>query len=280
MVFTGDPMTRRSTRPASQWWQDECPAVACRFPDGEVVCDDALHFLSLLKPECASVVLLDPPFNLGKTYGRRNKSADRLDDQCYFDYISGVIQKSKEVLRPGGALFLYHIPRWAVKFAPVLGNDMLFRHWIAVSMKNGFPRGKYLHPAHYALLYYTKGQPSRFSRPKTDPATCRHCGGLVKDYGGYKKFVEHGVNLSDVWEDISPVRHRKYKHRRSNELPMKIPNRVMEISGMRGGLLIDPFSGSGPALIAARKGGMFFVGCDRDRTTLSLARKRLEVEPT
>ena len=36
-------------------------------------------------------------------------------------------------------------------------------------MKNGFARGKKLYPAHYALLYFTKGMPASFQRPKILP---------------------------------------------------------------------------------------------------------------
>jgi site-specific DNA-methyltransferase (adenine-specific) len=67
-------------------------------------------------------------------------------------------------------------------------KGLLFRHWIAVSMKGTFPRGKKLYPAHYALLYFTKGLPATFNRDEVRqpvPA-CRHCGGDVKDYGGHR----------------------------------------------------------------------------------------------
>jgi len=39
---------------------------------------------------------------------------------------------------------------------------MLFRHWVAMSMKGTFPRGRKLYPAHYALLYCSKGEPKTF----------------------------------------------------------------------------------------------------------------------
>src|SRR2546422_6918695 len=97
----------------------------------------------------------------------------------------------------------------------LLQGELPFRHWIAISMKGGFARGQYLYPAHYALLYLTKGQPGRFHRPKIDPPHCKKCGALLKDYGGYKKFISNGINLSDIWDDVSPVRHNRYKHRRA-----------------------------------------------------------------
>lgn len=243
-------------------WQSGTPLGVRRLPDGELYCGDAAQFLSHLRPKCADIVFLDPPFNLGKRYGSSNNRADRQAESEYIAYMQLVLARAITVLRPGGALFLYHLPRLAVTFCTYLQQDLLFRHWIAISMKNGFARGRGLYPAHYALLYFTKGKPRYFRRPKIPPSTCRHCNGYLKDYGGYLKFVQGGINLSDVWDDLSPVRHKKYKARDSNELPLAIPERVVAISGMRGGLLVDPFAGSGTALLAARHFGMRFVGCE------------------
>jgi hypothetical protein len=54
-------------------------------------------------------------------------------------------------------------------------------------MKGTFPRGKKLYPAHYALLYFTKGEPKTFNRDavRQPIPLCRHCGKDVKDYGGH-----------------------------------------------------------------------------------------------
>jgi site-specific DNA-methyltransferase (adenine-specific) len=142
-------------------------------------------------------------------------------------------------------------------------------------MKNGFARGNRLYPAHYALLYYTKGEPTRFSRPKMPVPTCRHCKKYLKDYGGYKRFIDNGINLSDVWEDLSPVRHKKYKHRSSNELPIDIPLRVVEISGRHNGLFVDVFAGTGASIAAALRAKMRFIACDRENEYCAIIQERL-----
>ena len=265
------------SRSKKSWWKRVYSGFILRLPDGEIVCDDALNFLKCLKEECADIIFLDPPFNLGKKYGNSAKKDDLLSNYEYFDYMSSVLSRCIAVLKSGGALYIYHLPKFAIRLASVLDGELMFRHWIAISMKNGFVRGQYLHPAHYALLYYTKGKPKYFARPRIPIARCRKCGESIKDYGGYKKYVYNGLNLSDFWEDISPVRHRKYKHRLSNELPLKVPERVVQISGIKGGLLVDPFAGAGTALVAARSNGMRFVGCDKEKDFLKVMESRLQL---
>lgn len=268
-------MTRR--RPSV--WQRPPLSPRIRVTSGEVVCADALDFLNQLRPQCADIVFLDPPFNLGKRYGSKAKSHDRRNDLEYFRYMTRVLDRSAEVLKEGGALYLYHIPRWALQFAPVLSSRLTFRHWIAVSMKNGFVRGKHLYPAHYAFLYFTKGQPGVFRRPKVDPDKCRSCGAYIKDYGGYEPLIRDGINLSDVWEDVSPVRHGNRKHRESNELPMKIPERAVLMSGGRGKVLIDPFAGTGTVAVVATKHGMRFVACDSQMEYCEMVAERVRGGP-
>ncbi|MFZ0909348.1 MAG: DNA methyltransferase [Candidatus Acidiferrales bacterium] len=256
------------------WWQ-ETPKEVHRLPQGDIVCADALVFLKSLRKESADIVFLDPPFNLGKSYGNNGAKADSLTDEKYLEYMTAVINQSVHVLRTGGALYLYHIPRWAFRLAGILQPSLAFRHWIAVSMKNGFPRGNFLYPAHYALLYFTKGKPQTFKRPKIRAPRCRHCHKYIRDYGGYERFVRNGINLSDVWDDVSPVRHKKYKHRVSNELPLSIPRRAVQISGGPGKVLVDPFVGAGTSLVAAVEKRMRFVACDIEDSFCEVTSNRL-----
>jgi site-specific DNA-methyltransferase (adenine-specific) len=231
--------------------------------NGEVWRGEAVDFLRQLEPESASIVFLDPPFNLGKAYSADRPNLDHRPEPEYRNWLEEVLAEASRVLTTGGALYLYHLPIWAMRLGTVLEPALTFRHWIAVSMKNGFVRGRRLYPAHYALLFFTKGVPLSFSRPRLKPQTCRHCGGLVKDYGGYRGIIEEkGINLSDIWDDFSPVRHTNRKFRDANELQPGFFDRLLAISGSAGQLYVDPFAGAGAGLLAAARAGMRFQGCD------------------
>ena len=112
-------------------------------------------------------------------------------------------------------MFLYNLPRWLIEYGAYLNSfpEMTFKHWIAVDKAHSLPIPNRLSPSHYGLLYYIKGKKPRvFNRDlfRTPIQTCRHCGKDVKDYGGHKKFLNpKGLNLTDVWDDVPPVRHRK-----------------------------------------------------------------------
>ena len=204
---------------------------------GEILQAEAVEFLRTIKSKSATLVFLDPPFNLGKSYSKKNKKLDKKTEPEYQRWMEDVLIESVRILAEGGTLYLYHVPLWAIRFGGFLESRLDFKHWIAVSMKNGFMRGKRLYPAHYALLMFTRGQPAHFARPRIEPKRCRHCTEYIKDYGGYKHIIEkQGINLSDFWEDLSPVRHANRKNRAANELPCLLFSRIFAISGGRPGL--------------------------------------------
>src|SRR5258705_1855909 len=125
-------------------------SAVAKFTDGGIFCSDAAELLGTLRPQSVDVIFLDPPFNLGKRYGRRSADADRVESHEYAAYLGLVLARAVTALKPGGSLFLYHLPRWAVQFAEALSKRLEFRHWIAIAMKNGFVRANRLYPAHYA----------------------------------------------------------------------------------------------------------------------------------
>ncbi|MDJ0554880.1 MAG: DNA methyltransferase [Microcoleaceae cyanobacterium MO_207.B10] len=62
----------------------------------------------------------DPPFNLGKNYG--NKSNDSLADSEYLNWCFAWINECCRILKPGGSLFIYNLPKWNI--------------WIGVEIQN------------------------------------------------------------------------------------------------------------------------------------------------
>lgn len=242
---------------------------------GKVICGDAIEFLKGLRPNCARVIFLDPPFNLGKRYDK-TRDLDCRPENEYQDWLMDVTSESIRVLEPGGVLFLYHLPSWAMRLGSHLDAALTFRQWIAVSMKNGFARGDRLYPAHYALLMFSKGRLKKFVRPKIPPPQCKTCGELIRDYGGYKSIIlRKGINLSDVWDDLSPVRHANRKHRAANELPELLFHRILKMVGAKKTLYVDPFAGSGSGVLAAVKRGMIFAACDLVAENCALIARRL-----
>lgn len=233
---------------------------------GAIFDADCLTVLPAICDEIVDTVFADPPFNLSKEYGKN--SVDNRSESDYLTWCYKWIDESIRILKPGGALFIYNLPKWNIQFGSYLTTKgMDFRHWIAISMSNTLPLPGRLYPAHYSLLYYTKGKPTTFNKIRTPIETCRHCNKEIKDYGGHRKSMNpKGVNLKDIWTDIPPVRHRKFQTegRNANAISTKLLDRVVELSTNEGDLVVDPFGGSGTTYAVCEKKHRHWIGTEID----------------
>jgi site-specific DNA-methyltransferase (adenine-specific) len=233
---------------------------------GALFAGDCMDVLPALAEASVNTVFADPPFNLGKEYG--NSTDDKKPDDTYLEWCKAWISECVRILKPGGSLFIYNLPKWNILLGPYLASlEMDFRHWIAIEMSACLPISGRLHPSHYSLLYYTKGKPNTFRRIRTPVQTCRHCGKEVKDYGGHRDALNpNGITLKDVWTDIPPVRHWKFKSkkRRANALSTKLLDRVVEMSTVQGDLVLDPFGGSGTTFSVCEDKGRRWIGIEID----------------
>lgn len=262
---------------------------------------DCLPWLKALPDAAVQMVFADPPFNLGKNYG--HNISDKMKEEEYLAWSQAWLEECVRILSPGGSLLVFNLPKWLIPYGSFLNNrEMLFRHWIACRMPKAYPRGKKMSPAHYGLLYYTKGEPTVFNKVYVPVPTCRHCGGEIRDYGGHRKKLNPlGINLMDVfeapeevwkeadhpipdgwteaeeiWDDIPPVRHGKYKARelKRNELAPIMLERIIAMSTNKGDLVVDPFGGSGTTFYAAEKMGRCWLGIELGE--VSAATERLK----
>ena len=234
---------------------------------------DCLDVMKLIPDGSVDLVFADPPFNLSKDYP--SGINDSLKDEDYLSWCKEWIEESIRILKFGGSLFLWNIPKWHVALVGYLEKKLSFRHWISVDIKYSLPIAGRLYPSHYSLLYYTKGEkPNTFHPDRVPMQVCKHCFHEIKDYGGYKgKMNPKGVNLADIWTDIPPVRHSKYKKRQTaNELSVKLLDRIIEMSTNEGDLVFDPFGGSGTTYVVAELKKRHWIGVDIGDTQCIVSR--------
>jgi site-specific DNA-methyltransferase (adenine-specific) len=225
---------------------------------------DCMQVMQNLEPGSVDLAFADPPFNLGKAYS--SHIDDAKDSHEYLEWCQSWLGQMIRSLKTGGSLFLWNLPKWNLLLGGFLAEQITFRHWISVDIKYSLPIKGRLYPSHYSLLYFVKGdQPAIFHPDRLPITCCRHCGGELRDYGGYKnKMNPKGVNLSDVWSDIPPVRHAKYKKRDANGLALKLMDRIVSMASDPGSLVLDPFGGSGTTYVAAELTGRRWIGAELD----------------
>jgi site-specific DNA-methyltransferase (adenine-specific) len=230
---------------------------------GKLFRGDCLDIMRQMEDNSVDLFFADPPFNLNKLY--LSEIDDNLTSKEYLDWCYEWIEEGIRILKPGGSFFIWNIPKWNTYLSSYLNNKLTFRHWIACDLKMSLKIQGRLYPSHYSLLYYIKGEkPNVFKPDRLPMETCPKCFGDLKDYGGYKdKMNPLGVNITDVWYDIPPVRHNKYKTRKeANELSIKLMDRIIEMSTNEGDIVFDPFGGAGTTFVTAELKNRKWLGSE------------------
>ncbi len=264
--------------------QPSPPQLSLKYvgENGVLFRSDCLDLLANIRTESVDLVFVDPPFNLRKDYADPNFLDDWLNEEQYRGWCKAWLIEAVRVLKQGGALFLYHWPKWLMDLGSWLQtvHSVEFRNWIALKMKSGFPIKGRLHPAHYGLLYCTKagGKPT-FNVVRSRTPVCK-CGKLVRDYGGYRdKYKQYEdengvpwVQISDFWEDTRPATFDKAREQPVNELPIHIPERAILIASNLGDVVLDFFAGAGSTIHAAERNQRHWIAADVGEPTAALRR--------
>ncbi|MBV6715883.1 DNA-methyltransferase [Paenibacillus chitinolyticus] len=229
---------------------------------GKLYQEDSLSLIKSLEKQSVDLIFADPPFNLNKRY--ESNMNDKLTKEKYLEWTENWVLGCLELLKEGGSFFIWNLPSWNTHISSILNKYLTLRHWIAVDIKYNLPIPNSLYPSHYSLLYYTKGKkPNTFIQERLQLEICKRCGADIKDYGGYKnKLNTKGLTLPDVWRDISPVRHNKYKTRDSNQLPINLLERIISMASNEGDIVFDPFGGSGTTYIVSEVLNRRWIGSE------------------
>ena len=83
-------------------------------------------------------------------------------------------------------------------------------------------------------------------------------------YGEYKGTPEHVTNM-----------HTKHANNHPTVKPTDLMAWLVRLITPPGGIVLDPFAGSGSTCVAARREGFFFIGIEQELEYVEIARKRV-----
>ncbi len=274
---------------------------------------DATRLRDHVAPSSAMLAYLDPPFAVGAQFaaregrGHRATGAVAYDDRwpsfdAYLAWLEERLVVTRELLSPRGTMWL-HLDQRAVHEAKIV-CDRLFGKpsflgeivWVPGNGAKG-RRGPGM--THQTLLLYAKDPAGDWVWNGKDPAlresfapTSLSMHFKKSDEGGrryrdrtiggktYRYYADLGRALGSVWTDC-PAMHCNTPLRRETtgyptQKPLKLLDRIVRASTEEGGLVLDPFCGSGTALVAAAALGRPFVGCDVGALAIRTTSRRLE----
>ena len=265
---------------------------------------DAVDVGRHVAAESVELAYLDPPFAVGKAFEHRKRRVVAYDDtwpslDAYLAWLEARIRVIYNLLSDRGTMWL-HLDHRAVHEAKVVCDGVFGRAqflgeivWVP---GNGSKARRGPGATHQTLLLYARGdspvwnakdpmlrepyaatsQSMHFTR--TDAAGRRYRERVI---GGrtYRYYADEGRAIGSVWSDC-PAMHANTPLRKETtgwptQKPLKLLERIVRASSTEGALVLDPFCGSGTTLVAARKNGRAYFGCDISPLAIETAKERL-----
>ena len=214
-----------------------------------IICGDCIEELKKLRKNSVDIIVTDPPFNIGKDYG---KYKDRLKKENYFEWCNSWLKECIGVLKEGGALYLFNYPENNAYLMPFLDGHLTFKRW----MTWHYPTNTGMSPTNFtrsqhSILFYIKGKKPRcfnkkeIAEPYRNPSDKRILERLKNGSNGKTPYdVFHFNIVKNVSKDKTPH-------------PCQIPKELIRIfvkaSSKKGDLVLDPFGGSFTTSVVAKE---------------------------
>jgi len=236
--------------------------------ENQVIHGDCLDVLRAIPPGSAVLVYMDPPFNTGRRHERSNGSFDDrfADLGTYLGFLRPRIEASLRALHADGAILLHCDWRTChhlrLMLDDLLGphrlvNHLVWRYGLGGSSPRGFAR------KHDDILFYAKSDRYFFNPPMIPATSARMRGDLKK-----------ATDVIDI-PSINNMAAERCGY--PTQKPLALMELLVRACCPEGGLVIDPFCGSGTTCIAAAQCGRRFLGIDVNEDAVELARERLVV---
>jgi adenine-specific DNA-methyltransferase len=247
---------------------------------------DARTGLQRLPHQSVDLIVTSPPYFVGKEYD----SSQRVGD--FVAQLRRVLPPMINCLKPGGSLCWQvgnHVqkgcltPLDAIIVAELWSiGALILRNRIIWTFGHGTHEAKRFSGRHETILWYTKGDRYYFDLdacrvPQRYPGK-RHYKGPKK---GYWSGNPLGKNPGDIWDigDVWEIPNVKANHIEKTLHPCQFPTalvrRLIAALSPKGGMVVDPYMGSGTSAVAAMTEGRDVVGYDLERKYLRIAQKRL-----
>ena len=247
---------------------------------------DAILFLQRLGPASVDLLVTSPPYFIGKEYDPSTRSRD------FEEIVQRLLPELNRILKPGGSLCWQvgnHVSHDEVTpldylVAGVMKRceDFKLRNRIIWTYSHGSHLRSRFSGRHETILWYTKGDNYFFDLdtvrvPQKYPGKRHYKGPKKGDFSGNPL----GKNPGDYWElgAIWDIPNVKANHVEKTEHPCQFPvalaRRLVVALCPKGGVVLDPFVGSGTTAVAAVLEGRNFVGSDIVENYLAIAESRL-----
>lgn len=240
--------------------------------------EEAAGFL----PEaCADLLFLDPPYNLNRTFGK--ESFRKCTAEAYSRQFEAWLQPLLPLLKPTASIYVCADWQTSCSIDDVLSKYFLIQNRITWEREKGRGALRNWKNASEDIWFCTCSEDycfhvDRVKLKRRVLAPYRNPEGGPKDWTKTEEGSFRLTHPSNVWTDLTvPFWSMPENTDHPTQKPEKLLAKLILASTEPGDLVLDPFCGSGTALVTAQKLGRHFIGIEQELQYACLAEKRLEM---
>lgn len=250
------------------------PGAIYRLGDHRLLVGDATNAAAIreLCEEDVDLLITDPPYNVALGRMDRPSTArelhrrtdglvienDSMPEDEFIIFLRGAFEAANGCMKPGAAYYIWHASNHTAAFETAAELAKMPMREVLIWVKSNFAMGRQDYQwAHEPCIYGWKtGAAHYFVDDRTQSTVFEDA---RPDFNKMKK-DEMRQLLEDIYSDkvSTTVIHEKKPGR--SELhptmkPVPLIGRLMKNSSKKGGVVLDPFGGSGTTMIAAEQLG-------------------------
>jgi len=247
----------------------------------KTILSDLFEVLDFLPENSADLIIIDPPYNLTKDFhGFRFSSTS---DETYLQYLRSWFPKVVSLLKPNGSLYLCGDWKCTSALQQVMSENLTVLNRITWQREKGRSASHNWKNGMEDIWFGVKNPKDYYFN--IDAVKIKRCvlapykeNGIPKDWEETDEGKFRLTGPSNFWDDISiPYWSMPENTDHPTQKPEKLIAKLMLASCPPGGVVFDPFLGSGTTSVVAKKLGRKYIGIEMNAEYALWAEKRLKL---
>lgn len=243
------------------------------------ICQDLFEVLDWLPERSVDLLIVDPPYNLTKSFNGRVFSGGSL--ARYEAWLESWLPRLIKVLKPAGSLYICGDWRSSAAIHRIVDRHLHIRNRITWEREKGRGALRNWKNCSEDIWFCTVSEDYVFNadavklkRRVIAPYT--YDDGTPKDWTESERGRFRLTSPSNLWTDITvPFWSMPENTDHPTQKPEKLLAKLVLASSSETDVILDPFLGSGTTSVVCRKLNRRYVGIEIDPTYCCLSEKRL-----
>lgn len=248
--------------------------------DQSTVCGDWTTAVALVPPSSVDLLILDPPYNLTKTFDAVTFRRRTIDE--YTEWLAEVLSSLRPLLK--GTASVYICGDWfsSASIVSAASKFLQIRNRITWEREKGRGAKANWKNASEDIWFCTASDSFTFNLDAVRVrrrviAPYRDSNGRPKDWIDNAEGAFRDTCPSNIWPDITvPFWSMPENTDHPTQKSEKLIAKIMLASSNTGDLVLDPFLGSGTTSVVAKKLGRRAIGIELSEEFCLLSERRLE----